>query len=153
MAEKSIERSRRSIADRWNDWNEPFLSRWFDWTDLPFPAFKDADRLLRVEEFTEGNDLVVRAEMPGIDPEADVDVHVREHVLEIRAERKAEETHEEKGMTRSEFRYGSFYRAISLPAGAKENEVQATYKDGILEVRVPLDSKDAQESKIAVKRG
>jgi HSP20 family protein len=153
MANKSIEHTRRSLAELWNDWNEPFVSRWFDWTDMPFPAFKDAERLLRVEEFTEGDDLVVRAEMPGIDPEQDVDVHVREHVLEIRAERKAEETREEKGMTRSEFRYGSFYRAISLPAGAKENEVQATYKDGILEVRVPLDSKGAQESKIAVKRG
>ncbi len=153
MANKSIEHTRRSLADLWNDWNEPFVSRWFDWTDMPFPSFKDAERLLRVEEFTEGDSLVVRAEMPGIDPEQDVDVHVREHMLEIRAERKAEETREEKGMTRSEFRYGSFYRAISLPAGAKENEVQATYKDGILEVRVPLDSKGAQESKIAVKRG
>ena len=46
--------------------------------------------------------------MPGIDPDKDVQIHLRDHTLEIRAERKEEETHEEKGTRRSEFRYGTY---------------------------------------------
>ena len=45
---------------------------------------------MRVEEFVDGDELVIRAEMPGIDPDNDVQVHVRNHLLELRAERKQE---------------------------------------------------------------
>lgn len=118
---------------------EPWMpSRLFDrllrWSELPWG---DAE-IMKIEELREGDELVVRAEMPGIDPDKDVEISVEHHVLTIRAERRQEEKVEEKGRSRSEFRYGSFTRSIGLPIGAAEDDVKATYTDGILEVRVPL---------------
>jgi HSP20 family protein len=146
MTSKDIERTRRQQM-----WPDIFGARFFDWD--PFAMFHEGERTLRVEEHTEGDELIVRAEMPGVDPDKDVQVHVRNHVLEIRAERteKTQEK-EEKGSKRSEFRYGSFYRAVSLPPDARESDVHATYKDGILEVRMPLDGKQAEATKIEITR-
>ncbi|HLI74553.1 MAG TPA: Hsp20/alpha crystallin family protein [Acidimicrobiales bacterium] len=103
---------------------------------------------LRVEEFVDGKDLVVRAEMPGIDPEHDVEVTIAEGVLQIRAKREARSEHKNAEAFRSEFRYGSFVRTVPLPVGASEEDVKATYADGILEIRVPT----GEEAKTAVTR-
>jgi HSP20 family protein len=114
------------------------MAEWFDWLDWPsFTAWREGERMIRIEELREGDALVIRAEMPGIDPDKDVEIKVRDHLLEIRAERREEESTVQKGTRRSEFRYGSFYRAVSLPVEAKEGDVHASYKDGVLEVRVP----------------
>jgi HSP20 family protein len=114
------------------------MAEWFDWVDWPaFTAWREGERMIRIEEFRDGDTLVIRAEIPGIDPDKDVEINVRDHMLEIRAERREQQATEEKGARRSEFRYGSFYRAVPLPAEAKDGDVHATYKDGVLEVRVP----------------
>lgn len=114
------------------------FGEWLDWLDWPsLSPFTEGSRMLRIEEIREDDTLVIRAEIPGIDPEKDVDIQVRDHVLEIKAQRREETSEEKKGMRRSEFRYGAFYRAVRLPDEAKEGDVQATYKDGILEIRVP----------------
>jgi HSP20 family protein len=136
-------------------WPELMPRRWLEWLDWPgIETMRREEHMLRVEEFEEDGQLVVRAEMPGIDPEKDVHVSLRDHTLEVRAERKQEETHEEHGVRRSEFRYGSFYRAVPLPPDAKESDVRATYKDGILELRVPLEAEKAAEpTQIPVERG
>jgi HSP20 family protein len=142
----------RSVATP--DW----FDRWFG--DLSFPrfwpelrrAFPEGSEMLRVEEFTEGNELVVRAEMPGIDPDKDVEIQVSDHTLRLRAERRQESKVEEKGGYRSEFHYGSFVRSVPLPAGATEKDVKASYKDGILEVRIPVDTKAAEAKKIPIQR-
>jgi HSP20 family protein len=124
-----------------------------DWPLLDTRA--SATRTIRVEEqMADDRTLVVRAELPGIDPEKDLDVHVRDHMLEIRAQRTQEETEDQDGATRSEFHYGSFYRALRLPPGTKESDVEATYKDGIVEVRVPVaEQAGSQATRIAVKPG
>lgn len=57
------------------------------------------------------------------------------------------------GRQESEFHYGSFTRTLQLPAGATDDDVQATYADGILEVRVPIDTAEAEKKKIPVQRG
>jgi HSP20 family protein len=103
---------------------------------------------LPVEEYRDGNELVIRSEMPGIDPERDVELTVSDGMLQVRAHR--EERNEQKGDNeyRSEFRYGEFVRAIPLPPGVKEEDVKASYKDGILEVRVPVGA----ETESSVKR-
>jgi HSP20 family protein len=114
------------------------MTEWFDWLDWPgFAVSREGERMIRIEELGDGDALVIRADMPGIDPDNDVEIKVRGHMLEIRAERREDESVEEKGTRRSEFRYGSFYRTVPLPADAKQGDVQATYKDGVLEVRVP----------------
>ncbi|NUP74564.1 MAG: Hsp20/alpha crystallin family protein [Sinomonas sp.] len=92
---------------------------------------------LRVEEFHDGDDLVVRAELPGIDPDKDVEVTVRDGELQIRAERQENSENTGKEGYRSEFRYGSFARTIQLPRGARQGDIRASYRDGVLEVRVP----------------
>jgi len=114
------------------DW----MSRFFD--DRMLPSWTGLEKdLLRVEEFTEEGSLVIRAELPGIDPDKDVEISMHDGMLHLRAERK--ESTETKGTSeyRSEFRYGMFERTLPLPGGIKEGDVTATYKDGILEVRLP----------------
>jgi len=93
---------------------------------------------VHVEEFREDGTLVVRAELAGIDPDKDVEISVSDHTLHIEAERREEEKKEGRDYVRQEFRYGSFVRDLPLPSGASEGDVKATYKDGILEVRVPM---------------
>jgi HSP20 family protein len=92
---------------------------------------------IRVEQFTDGNTLVVRAEVPGIDPEEDVEVSVLDGMLNIKAERQEKAERKGKSNYRSEFRYGSFTRSIQLPQGAREEDITARYKDGVLEIRAP----------------
>ncbi|HXY93586.1 MAG TPA: Hsp20/alpha crystallin family protein [Acidimicrobiia bacterium] len=116
------------------------------WTQL------EGSDLLRVEESVTDKEVVVRAEMPGIDPDKDVEITVSDHTLRMRAERKEETTSDENGMRRSEFRYGSFSRSVPLPVGASDKDVKATYKDGILEVRIPLDQQQAEARRVKVKR-
>ena len=127
-----------NLTRRPGPWSRHFTN-WFDeWFDRPILAdWREGERMMRIEEEREGDTLIIRAEMPGVDPDKDVEIKVRDHTLEIRAEHREEKTAEEKGTRRSEFRYGSFFRAVPLPSDAKEGDVQASYKDGILEVRVP----------------
>ncbi len=111
--------------------------------ELPefFRRFFDTDweaSWLRVEEFTDDKTLVVRAELPDIDPDKDIELSVADGVLHIRAERHEKSEHKEKNGYRSEFRYGSFVRTLPLPLGVEEDDVTASYKDGVLEVRVPV---------------
>lgn len=144
--------TRSSVLPDWFD-------RWFgDWSFPRFlpdlrRAFPEGTEPLRVEEFTEGDELVVRAEMPGIDPDEDVEIQVSDHRLHLRAERREESEKQEKGGYRSEFRYGSFVRSLPLPAGATASDVKATYKDGILEVRIPVDRTTADARKVPIQRG
>jgi HSP20 family protein len=126
------------------------LDRVFDeWTHLlPFRLFEplrlpalperalEAEALIRVEEYQEGDELIVRAEVPGVDVEKDVDVTVSDHRLHIEAQRREEEQAERKGFVHRELRYGRFVRDLQLPEGVTESDVSATYTDGILEIRV-----------------
>ncbi len=109
---------------------------------------------MHLEEFREDGMLVVRAELPGIDPDRDVEITVAEGTLCIRAERR--ERHEERGnggFYRSEFRYGQFTRTLALPSGVTAGDVSADYTDGILEVRVPLTDGVEPENRVEVTRG
>ncbi len=116
----------------------------------PIKRFLDGDLAvtptMKVEQFQDGSTLVVRAEVPGIDPDKDVDVSVSDGMLHIKAEREEKAEHRSKTGYRSEFRYGSFSRSVALPAGAREEDITATYKDGVLEVRAPVAPPPATES-------
>jgi HSP20 family protein len=107
--------------------------------------------LVRVEEFTVAGTYVIRAEIPGIDPGRDVEIIVAGGMLCVRAERREEKKEKADGGFRSEFRYGSFYRTVPLPAGAKEDAVTASYSDGILEIRVPVETGHPKTSVRTVK--
>lgn len=108
---------------------------------------------MRIEESTEGDHMVVRAELPGVDPSTDVDISIDHGRLRIRAERRERSETSDEGRVRSEFRYGSFERTVPLPPGTTEDDVTATYSDGILEVRVPVDGERPEARRIPVERG
>lgn len=103
---------------------------------------------IRVEEYVEDGKLVVHAELPGVDPDKDVEVTVHDGLLDIQAERREEE----KGKGHSEFRYGTFRRVLTLPVGVAEKDITATYRDGILEVRVPVGKAEAPAKRVRVSR-
>jgi HSP20 family protein len=111
--------------------------------------------MMRLEEFIDGDTCVIRAELPGIDPEKDVDIHVADGILHLSAERQERSEDERPDGYRSEFRYGKLMRDIKLPKGTTEADVSASYKDGILEVRVPApkEAVAATPTKIPVARG
>jgi HSP20 family protein len=133
---------------------EPFERGLFDWPFEPFQAWRRMleDDQVKVEEFLEDNQLVVRAELPGVDPDKDVDVSIVDGNLCIRAERRHEEKVEHRDYRRSEIRYGSFSRRLPLPAKAKESDTKASYKDGILEVRAPVQEGADKASRIPISR-
>lgn len=90
--------------------------------------------LVRIEDTMTDGKYVVRAELPGFDPEKQIHVTTNAGLLTISAQR--EEKTKEKG--HSEFRYGSFTRTLALPEGADTEKIAANYTDGILEITVPV---------------
>jgi HSP20 family protein len=107
-----------------------------DWFDAPWPAMLPfgSNPTFRVEDYVDDGKYMIRAELPGVDPEDDVQVTVDSGALTIRAER-----HEETKQDRhSEFRYGSLSRTVALPEGADTDKITARYDKGILEVTVPV---------------
>jgi HSP20 family protein len=124
---------------------------------LPFGSGSQlsGEDLIRVDELRDGDTQVVRAELAGIDPDKDVQITVADGLLQITAQRRVEEKTEGKGYVRQELRYGGFSRTLPLPEGASESDIKATYKDGILEIRVPVTEPPAAAppTRIAVTKG
>jgi HSP20 family protein len=81
-------------------------------------------------------EIIVKAELPGIDPK-NVEVNVTGDVLTIKGEAKAEQEDKRRNYYRRELRYGSFQRMIALPIEVKGDETKATFRHGILEIKVP----------------
>jgi HSP20 family protein len=113
----------------------------------------DGQLFTPVDVFTRGNDLVVRAELPGIDPQKDVDVSVHNGMLTIRGERRQEQVHEGEQWYRMERSYGSFERTVVLPESVNEADIQARYENGILEVIVPKAAEISSTKKVPVQVG
>lgn len=128
------DRGDREAADFFNRFDQMF-EEWLRAT--PFRRWTEPGDLVRVEEYREDGTLVVRADLPGIDPDKDVEVTVSDGILRIDAERRGEEKREGKGYLRQEVHYGSVSRSLPLPEGVSEADITATYKAGVLEVRVP----------------
>jgi len=101
----------------------------FDWFDKPWPAWLrfTSGRPFRVEDCVRDGAYVLRAELPGIDPDKDVEITVEGTTLAIRAERREEHTEPH----RCKFRYGSLVRSVTLPAGADTEHITASYNKGI----------------------
>jgi HSP20 family protein len=90
----------------------------------------------QIELSQQNNELVVRADLPGLKKE-DVNIDVSDEAITISGERRQETESESGGLYRSERSYGSFYRTIPLPKGTIGDQAKATFKDGVLEIRVP----------------
>jgi HSP20 family protein len=94
-------------------------------------------RWIPAMDLVESDDhLVLRADLPGM-TEDDIDIEIKDNVLTVSGERKAEEETREEGFHRIERAYGSFSRSLTLPEGVKAEDVTANFDNGVLEVRIP----------------
>jgi HSP20 family protein len=100
----------------------------------------------QVETFRRGDNLVIRADLPGLRKE-DVNVEVDDGVLSISGERSEEQVDDRDDYYRSERSYGRFYRALPLPEGANAENTEATFKDGVLEVTLPLPKQPERKAR------
>ncbi len=123
----------------------PDLAGWLEspWSGPP-PFW--TGQVFRLEEGIRDDRYVVRAELPGLDPEHDIEVTVEGRILTIRAERRQQDN----GPCRSEFRYGSLARTVRLPAGVDAADVTARYGKGVLEVSVPVREAGPDGTRIPV---
>ena len=98
----------------------------------------------------DGDDAVVRLELPGVDVEKDVNVEVDKGQLVIRGERRDERSEDKDGRTLNEVRYGSFRRSFKLPAHVTSDAISASYDAGVLTVRVSGAHKGAEAQRIEI---
>jgi HSP20 family protein len=105
-----------------------------------WPALESAAWFPKIEVFEKDNRLVTKVDLPGMKKE-DVKVEATDGQLAISGERRRETEEKSDKVYRSEREYGSFYRAVPLPEGAKLEDVKATFADGVLEVSIPLPAK------------
>ena len=113
-------------------WNTPTMA--------PFRAFapgEPVDWTPTIDVFEKDKRLFTRVDLPGMKKE-DVKVEVTDGNLTISGERKREFEEKKDNLFRCEREYGSFYRTVPLPEGARVEDVQATFVDGVLEVSIPL---------------
>jgi len=127
-----------------------------DFFRRPFLGMSWPDRLREIgirepaiEVYEEKDDVVVKAEVPGMKKE-DLEINLSGDTLTIKGEKKQEEEVKQKGYYYSERSYGSFHRTIDLPKEVQTEKAKATFKDGVLEVRLPK-TEDAKRKEVKVK--
>ena len=141
------------------------MERWFDrmvedfWR-RPFPSLLRPERwwpaetgmMMRmpsVDVYEEKDDVVIKAEIPGLSKE-DISVQVTDSTLMIKGEKKREEEIKETDYYCCERSFGAFTRAVDLPCEVKADQVKASFKNGVLEVRMPK-TEEAKKKAITVK--
>jgi HSP20 family protein len=112
--------------------------------------FDKVEWVPRIEVLQNNGQLMVRADLPGLTKD-DVNVELMDDMLTISGERKEEKEEKREGFYRSERSYGSFYREIPLPEGAKTEEAAATFRNGVLEITMPVPKVETFTRKLEIK--
>lgn len=133
---------------------EDFFGRRFRpwWPSVRWPEIKwptEVEVHPSADIFENKDEIIVKAELPGMAKE-DVNVNITENTITLSGEKKKEEKVEKKDYYRLERSYGSFSRSFSLPADVQTEKAKATFKDGILEIRVPK-TEEAKKKQVKVK--
>ncbi len=158
--EKAVETKKPGeIASRVEDiehWMERFMD---DMWRRPLPNLLGRDRWLpirplsirmpSIDVYEEKDSVVVKAELPGMTKE-DIEVNLEGENLTIKGEKKEDTEVKEDNYYRRERSYGSFLRTVALPSEVKQDEVKASFKDGILEIRMPK-TEAAKKKSVSVK--
>lgn len=114
------------------------------WDDLG--SMSQSSWTPQIETFRRGNNIVVRADIPGVKKE-DVRVEIENDTLTISGERREEHEEDREGYYRSERSYGQFYRAIPLPEGVNGDQCDASFRDGVLEITLPAPKQEERKAK------
>jgi HSP20 family protein len=129
---------------------ENMLTSFVNAGNLKMPKSAQPDSPFEAEVYSKDNYLFYRVALPGID-QKDIDLSVENNVLKIKAERKQPNQVEEKDWYAKSFFYGRFEQSYALPKDANPEEVAADFKNGVLEIRVPIN-KAVFSKKIEVKQ-
>jgi HSP20 family protein len=105
-----------------------------------------------LEVFERDGRFTVRADLPGMKKE-DVKVNVQDSMLILEGERRVEDDVKKDGFHRTERTYGSFFRSLPLPEGVKLDTIAATFKDGVLEIAMPIEKTLPATKNVEVKVG
>ena len=137
---RDFDRMKREMDRLWNSFSEGGLRRRTDEDGVWLPS-------LDISETK--NDLVVKAELPGMDPK-DIGISLSDGSLTIKGEKKQEREEKEENYHFIERSYGSFCRSVRLPKEVKHDKVSASFKDGVLKIVLPK-SEEAKKKEIKVK--
>jgi HSP20 family protein len=120
---------------------------------FPFTReFEHVGWVPEIEVQQKNSEFIVRADLPGLKKE-NVKVEITENVLTLSGERREEKEEKHEGYYRSERSYGSFYRQIPLPEGAKTDTASAEFKDGVLEITMQALAREPQKRLLEIKQG
>jgi HSP20 family protein len=120
------------------------------WDDFRFPFLPRTAREVPLIELSETHKaLIVKVEIPDLSPE-DIDISITEDKLTIRGEFKKDRVEEREGYQKREVRRGRFTRTIQLPCKILMDDVEATYKNGILNIVMPKCDVEARKVKVRV---
>lgn len=147
-----IEPRRRSDVERmFEEWFDDFGSR-------PFPRLwrPDFSRFQQIsleapalDVYEQKDDLIVKAEIPGLTKD-EIDISLEGNTLTIKGEKKKEEEVKEEDYYRCERMFGAFSRSVELPIDVQADKVNASFKNGVLEIRLPK-SEEARKNVVKVK--
>jgi len=136
---------------------------------VPWKPFEEIEKLFREEDlfpviptrwqkvprmdvYETDKDIVAEVEAPGVKPE-NIDISLRDGVLTIKGQGEEKKEEKDKNYYRKEIRKGYFERSVVLPTEVKEEEVKATYKDGVLKIVMPKkEEKETKGTKIKVEK-
>ena len=139
------------VERMFEDWFEDFWSR-------PFPRLwrPNFSRLRSIsleapvlDVYEQKDDLIVKAEIPGLTKD-EIDITLEGTTLTIKGEKKKEEEVKDENYYRCERTYGAFSRSIDLPVAVQTDKVNASFKNGVLEIRLPK-TEEAKKSIVKVK--
>lgn len=117
---------------------------------LPFQTELNVTWMPQVEVLQKNGQFTVRADLPGLTKD-DVKVEVTDNLMTISGERKEENEDKREGFYRSERSYGAFYRQILLPEGAETEKAAATFRNGLLEISMPVPKPESTTRKLEIK--
>ena len=137
-----------SPFERMEDVMEDFFRRPFGlplWGGMPRIS-EGLEPSPSVDIYEKGDEIVVKSDMPGMTKD-DIEVNLTDDTITLSGERRKEEKVEEKNFYRLERSYGSFKRTFGLPTEVQSDKAKASFKDGVLEVKIPRSELAKQKEK------
>ena len=129
--------------DRWDRDVERMMNQFFNrplmpwWPERWVRAESAEINAPIVDVYYDKNDIVIKAELPGMEKD-DVQVNLTDHLLPLKGEKKRQEKIRDADYLYSERDYGGFLRTLELPTDVQGEKVQASFKNGVLEIRLPM---------------